>query len=86
MVRESENFFVVVELWSLFLFRKKKRKFIRIQEVSHNALSWTLFSLHPNMSPGLASVGKNMDGVAHLGPIVDSLRNTYRVKGGLDDK
>ena len=45
-----------------------------------------LFSLHPNMSPGLASVGKNMDGVAAFGTHRGHSEIRHRVKGGLDDK
>ena len=45
-----------------------------------------LFSLHPNMSPGLASVGKNMDSVTAFGTHHGHSEIHHRVKGGLDDK
>ena len=45
-----------------------------------------LFSLHPNISPGLASVGKNMDSVTAFGTHHGHSEIHHRVKGGLDDK
>lgn len=74
-----------VELWSLFLFRKKE-KIYKMQRSHIMYYHGRMFSLYPNMSPGLASVGKNMDSVTAFGTHHGRSETHHRVKGGLDDK